>query len=484
MEKTLKEKTTSALIWSFIDKFGQQIIYLATGIVLARRLSPDEYGLVAALALFTAISTTLVGSGYSRALMNKPIVTTEELNTVYYYNIGVGIFLYIILFFCAPLISMYYTKPILTPLSRVLFLTIIFTAFTNTQDFVLTKKMDLNSITKANLFSLLPASLLAMIAAIMGLGVWALVIQALLMSFFKMLTFWYYGKWSSSKIFKYSILKDLFPFSIGVLLMNLVNTIFNNIYSLLIGRFYSIHQLGIYTQGSKYQDIPTGLIYNTFRSVSTPLLSSINEDNERLKRVLSKLIKTISLICFPVLFGMILIAKPLIIALITEKWLDSVPILQILCISGIFTTLNNVLQESILAKGKSQQLLIAEILKKGILVVIILLTLKYGIIGLAWGWAGSSFFTLLVSLFLSNRIVGYSILDLFKDCLPYFLISSVLCTVAFFISKPIENNFFFLGFSLLFVGSLYIFSCKIFKLEVADEMFAWLDQKKAGRRKK
>lgn len=484
MEKTLKEKTTSALIWSFIDKFGQQIIYLATGVVLARILFPEDYGLVGALALFTAISTTLVGSGYSRALMNKPVFSQEELDTVFYYNIAVGLFLYLLLFFCAPLISAFFGKPILTPLSRVLFLTIIFTSLSNVQEFILTKRMDLSSITKANIFSLFPASVFAMTAAILGYGVWALVIQTLLMSFLKTIFYWKYGKWSPTRSFHYKILKNLFPFSSGVLMMNLINTVFNNIYSLLIGRIYSTGQLGIYTQGSKYQDIPTGLIYNTFRTVSTPLLSSLNEDNERLKRVLSKLIKTIALICFPVLFGMILIAKPLILALITEKWLDSVPILQILCLSGIFTTLNNVLQESILAKGKSRQLLIVEILKKGILVLLILLTINQGIVGLAWGWAASSFFTLLVSLFLSNRIIGYSLIDLIKDCFPYFLISSVLCAVAWLISKSIENNIMFLGFCIGFVGILYILSCKIFRLEVADEMFGWLQKKRKARSKK
>lgn len=484
MEKTLKEKTTSALIWSFIDKFGQQIIYLATGIVLGRILSPDDYGLVGALALFTAISTTLVGSGYSRALMNKPVVSQKELDTVFYYNIAVGLFLYLLLFFCAPLISLFFGKPILTLLSRVLFLTILFTSLSNVQDFVLTKKMDLSNITKANIFSLLPASALAMTAAILGYGVWALVVQTLLMSFLKMIFYWKYGKWSPTRSFHYKILKNLFPFSSGVLMMNLINTVFNNIYSLLIGRIYSTQQLGIYTQGSKYQDIPTGLIYNTFRTVSTPLLSSLNEDKDRLKRVLSKLIKTIALICFPILFGMILIAKPLILALITEKWLGSVPILQILCLSGIFTTLNNVLQESILAKGKSRQLLIVEILKKGVLVLLILFTINQGIIGLAWGWAASSFFTLLVSLYLSNRIIGYSLIDLVKDCLPYFLISSVLCAVAWLLSKSIDNNILFLGFCICFVGILYILFCKIFKLEVAEEMFGWFQKKRKTRSKK
>ena len=484
MEKTLKEKTTSALIWSFIDKFGQQIIYLATGIVLGRILSPDDYGLVGMLVFFTAISTILIGSGYSRALMNQYNVSQDELNSVFYYNILMAVFLYLLLYFCAPFISIFFRQPSLTLLSRVLFLSIIFTAFTNVQDFVLTKKMDLNSIAKANVFSLLPASLLAMIAAIFGFGVWALVLQALLMSIIKMFFYWHYGKWSPTRSFHFHILKDLYPFSSRVLLMNMINALFNNIYAIIIGRLYNVTQLGFYTQASKYQDIPTGLITNTFRTVSIPLLSGLNEENERLKRILSKLIKTIAFICFPVLIGMVLISKPLFIVLITEKWLPSVPIFRILCISGIFSTLNYVLQESILAKGRSKELLIIEILKKFFLVLLILLTIKNGVIGLATGWAVSSLLTLLLSLYLSNRIVRYSLFDLLKDCFPYFTIASVLCFAAWVLSRPITNNFLFLSFCISFVGILYLLACRLFKLEAAEEIYGWILQKRDKNNKK
>jgi teichuronic acid exporter len=183
--------------------------------------------------------------------------------------------------------------------------------------------------------------------------------------------------------------------------------------------------------------------------------------------------KTLSLIIFPLMFGMILIAKPLFIVLITEKWLASVPIFQILCVSGIFFVMNNVLQESVLAKGRSGELLVVEILKKVILVLLILVTLKYGVIGLAWGWTISNIVTLYLSLHLSKKFVGYSVWDFLKDSFPYGAISSVLCSVAWFISKPITNNYLFLGCCISFVAILYILACWIFKLEASEEMFAW-----------
>lgn len=472
--KTLKEKTTTALIWSFIDKFGQQIIYLVTGIVLARKLSPDDYGLVGILSVFIAISTILIGSGYGRALLNKAEIKQEELNIVFYYYIGIGIIIYILLFFCAPLISLFFKQPSLTLLSRVLFLSIIFISFSSIQDIVMLKKMDLKRWAKANFFSLLPASILAIIAVFNGMGVWALVIQTLFLSLFKVFFYWIYGGWRPTKSFRPQILKELFPFSSKILLTNLINAVFNNIYPIIIGRLYNTSQLGYYTQASKYQDIPAGLINNTFRSVSIPLLSGVNNDNERLKRVLSKIIKTIAFICFPVMLGMILIAKPMFIVLITEKWIQSVPIFKILCVSGVFLAINYVLQESILAKGHSGELLVVEILKKVILVALILVTINHGVIGLAIGWAISSFFTILLSIYLSNKILGYSIFDLIRDCFPYFAVSSVLCVIAYFLSFNIANNFFFLGFCIVFVGLFYVLACKFFKLEAFEEMFKWL----------
>lgn len=474
MEKTLKEKTTSALIWSFIDKFGQQIIYIATGIVLGRILTPDDYGLVGSLTFFTAICTILVGSGYNRALLNKAEITQVELSSLFFYNVGMGLVLYIVLFFCAPYISLFYRQPLLTPLSRVLFLTTVFNSLLIINGALLTKKMDLGSMAKADLFSLFPASFIAILMAVNGFGVWSLVVQTVLFTFLKVITLAYYSKWRPSLTFNNKILKELFPFSSKFMLTNLITTIFNNIYYVLIGRFYNPAQLGYYTQANKYQDIPTGLINNTFRAVSMPILSEINQDKDRLKRVLGKLIRTIAFIGFPVLLGMILIARPLFIVLITEKWLPSVPVFQILCVAGLFVMFSSVLEETILSRGHSGKLLIIEILKKVVLVAIIFVTLNHGLIGLAIGWAASSLFSLSLSIYLTSTIVGYSPLSFMKDSLPYFAISSAFCILAYFISQSITNNYLFIGFCTCFVGFFYLLVCRLCKLDAAMEIFKWV----------
>lgn len=474
MEKTLKQKTTTALVWSFIDKFGQQILYFATGIILGRALTSSDYGLVGSLMFFSAISIAIIGSGYGRAIINQKRASQDELQTIFLYNVGTSLLFYLLLFFAAPLIASFFRQPELVVLSRVLFLSIPLNALFVVQEIVLNLRMDLNSSAKANIFALIPTSILAAAAALMGLGVWSLVIQTVSLSFFKVVFCWKYGKFRPGGSFQRKVLKDLFPFGSRVMFTNLINAAFTNIYSLIIGRFYNVAQLGFFNFASKYQDIPSGLISNTFRAVSVPLLSQLNEEDERLKRILGKLMRTVAFVGFPVMFGVILIAKPLIIFLVTVKWLESVPIFQILCFSGIFTAFNAVLQESVLAKGRSKAVLYVEILKKVVLVGMILLTIDKGVIGLAIGLVISSFVAMLLSLLLSGKIVGYTLWQMVKDCFPYFLLSTVLCVLAYFTTRSIDNNLLQLTTCIVLVGGLYVGICRFFRLEEMMEVWAWV----------
>lgn len=473
MEKTLKQKTTTALVWSFVDKFGQQLLYFATGIILARKLFDNDYGLFGELAFFSAVSVAIIGSGYGRAIINQKKASQDELQTIFLYNIFTSLFFYVLLFLAAPLIADFFGQPELILLSRVLFLSIPLNALFVVQDIVINLRMDLNATAKTNIYSLIPTSILAAGAALMGFGVWSLVVQALSLSIFKVFFCWKYGGFRPGGTFRKKVLKDLYPFGSRVMFTYLINAVFNNIYSLVIGRFYNAGQLGIYSFANKYQDIPTGLISNTFRAVSVPLLSQLNEENDRLKRILGKLIRTVSFVSFPVMLGVILIAKPLFIFLVTSKWLPSVPIFQILCLSGIFTAFISVLQESVLAKGSSKAVLYVEILKKIVLVGLILLTINKGIIGLAIGFAVSSLVALILSLLLSGKIIGYTLWHFIKDCAPYLALSSILCAAAYFLMLPFESNLLKLLVSISFVGTFYILFTRLFKLEAMMEVWGW-----------
>jgi O-antigen/teichoic acid export membrane protein len=306
------------------------------------------------------------------------------------------------------------------------------------------------------------------------LGVWALVIQSVGYSFFKMCFIWYYGRWKPGGHFKIARLKEMFPFSSRVMLTSLINAVFNNLLYLIIGRFYQVTQLGYYTQANKYQEIPNSLVSYTFRNIAIPLLSSVNHEDERLERILHKLVKTAAFFTFPVFFGLILIAKPLFIVLITEKWLASVPIFQILCISGVFNVFNYLFQEAILSKGHSKAILYLEIFKRALFVGLILLTIKKGVLGLAAGWTISSLLSTFLSLLITNRLVHYRIRDFIKDSLPYFVLSLVLCLSAALLFRFISQPWILLISSITGVALLYLFISYQLHLEAANETFSWL----------
>ncbi len=482
MEKTLKEKTTSALIWSFIDKFGQQVIYFGTGIVLGRNLSSEEYGVLGSLLLFIAISTILIGSGFNRALLNRKDVKNEDFNAFFFYSTGLGLALYIILFFASPLIGQFYENPDLVLYSRVIFLSVIFTSLMIVPSTVMTSRINLSGMAKANIFSLIPTSAITIYLAVNGYGVWALIVQNVSFSFFKAIFYNYFAGWKPGLKCNFSILKEMSSFSSKFLITNLITTISNNIYYIIIGKIYNFGQLGFYLNANKYQEIPTTIISQTFKSVSMPILSGINDDMERMKRVMSKMVQTIAFIGMPVMLGMILIAKPFYIILITDYWLPSVPIFQILCVAGMFTIFNSVIEESILSKGKSGALLKLEILKKSILVVTILVTLNMGIKALAIGMAFSWMCSLLLTIIVAKKYIGYSVTNFIKDCIGYFSIALGLCAVAYFINRHIENNYFNVVFSIIFVSVFYFILCRYFKLTAANETFNWITEKISKRK--
>lgn len=477
MEKTLKDRTTTALIWSFIDKFGQQIVYFGTGIVLGRNLTSVEYGILGSLIIFIAVSTILVGSGYSRAFLNRKEIKKEDFNAFFYYSTGLGILLYLILFISAPLIGSFFDNHDLILYSRVIFLSVIFTSFMIVPSTVMTSQMNLSGIAKANIFSLIPTSAITIYLAVSNYGVWALIVQNVSFAFFKAIFYNYFSGWRPGIKSNFKVLKEMSSFSSKFLLTNIITALSNYVYNIIIGKVYNLGQLGFFQNANNYKEIPTTIISQTFKSVSMPILSGINDDEERMKRVMSKMIQTIAFIGMPVMLGMILIAKPFYIVIITEYWLPSVPIFQILCVAGMFTIFNSVIEESILSKGKSGALLKLEILKKIILVAVILVTINMGIKALAIGMAFSWMCSLILTIIIAKKHIGYSLTDFFKDCIGYFLIAFVLCVMAYFLNRGIENNYLSVIFSVSFVAVLYLILCKVFNLKVANEAYSLIVEK-------
>ena len=477
-DTTLKKRTITALFWSFLDKFGQKVIFLISSVFLMRLLDTSDYGIMGSLLIFIAFSSLLIDSGFGRALLNRKDISALEYSTVFYFNLAISLFLYIAFFFSAPLIAQLFNEPLLTPVSRVLFLSLIFNGFSLIQMIVFIKASDFKTQTKANTAALIISTSVALIMASKGYGVWSLVAQNVIYAFFRSLFFWLYSTWRPKELFSIERLKVFFAFSNKLLASGAIGAIFNNIYPSIIAMFYPMQQVGYYTQAYKYQDTPFAVLSDTFRSVSMLILSEINDQTERLRRVVAKLIKSIAFLSFPIAFILILIAEPLFATLFGDKWLPSVPYFQILCIGGAVSPFTFILNELFIAKERADFFLSVEIVKRIILVALIIGFFKQGITGLAVSWVVYMYVTLIISLFLSKKLIGYSAWGFIKDVAPYVGIALLAVTAAYFISSKVSNSILSMLAGMVMMGTTYLTLCRIFNLEMTAEIKQYISSKR------
>lgn len=456
MSNDLKHKTITALFWSFVEKFGQQIMYLLTGMIVARIVSPSEYGLVGVLAVFTAFSTILTESGFTAALIRKQHVEEDDFSTVFVFNTVVSVALYLILFFCAPLIARFFDAPRLTVIARVLFLAVVFYSFGIIQHIQLTRRLAFKTLGKINLMALFLSSLGSVFLATSGYGVWALVMQTVGLAFFRTLFLWVYGQWRISFRFRFDVLRSFFGYSSRLILVSALNAIANNCYGLLIGKLYNKADVGYYNQGAKYEDIPAGIVMNTFRGVLFPVLSKVTDDHARTKRVLRRVMSALARVIFPVMFLLILIARPLIVLLISDIWLPSVPVFQILCLSGVFMPFAMLFGESFSAMGRSGLYLRYELVRKGLLFAAIFLFYQAGIEALAWVWVGYMGVSVLLSLFFMRFTLPYSFKEFAADTWLPFVISALLAFGLYRITPLFTNMYLLMGVQIVVMGTLYL----------------------------
>lgn len=474
-EIDLKTKTTLSLFWSFLDKFGHQLINLLSSIILMAVVAKAEFGIMGILAVFVAFSNLLIDSGFSRALLNRKEISTEEYSSVFYFNVTFGIVIYIVLFFATPYLANLFGEPRITPVARVLFLSFVINALGLIHQTLLIKRADFRGLTKVNIPAVLLSAIVAVVLAMKDFGVWALVAQVVTYSGFRTLFLWIYTSWRPVAKFNTTLLKNSMQLSSKLLSASLISAFFNNIYPSIIAFFFpnSMNSVADYTQANKYQDIPFAMISNTFRSISMLILSEINQEVERLKRVVSKLLKTIAFISFPVGMLMILVAEPVFKLIWQEKWLSAVPYFQMLTLAGIVSPFVYVLNELYIARERADIFLGLEIAKRVVLVALIWIFIPKGIMGLAMSWVAYTYFTLIVSLILSNKLIRYSLLNFFADIAPYALLALACTTLSFFITREITNNFLFILANGISMSVSYLILSKILKLEMIKEIEAW-----------
>lgn len=431
----LKKNMVGALTWSTINIAGAQFSQLIIGIILARILMPADFGTIGVLFFFIGMSTVLIDGGFGQGLIRKKDATAKDFSTIFYFNFVLSLVLYLILYFSAPQISIFFSIPILTDLARVLFLSVIIFSFYFIQQIQLLKKLDYKSVAIINIISVVGSGVLAAIMAINGYGVWSLVFQQLSFHVFKACIFPFFLGWKPTKEFSFSTIKGLSGFSVPLLGQTSLNVIFNNIYVLLMGRFYPVQQVGYFTQANKYSETVNTATQNILFTGTFPIFSQIQDDQPRLLRIYRKLARSVSLVTFPLIAFLFVAAHPLIISLIKERWEFSVVLFQLLIVANIFTPLYTINVNVLNARGESTSTLRLEIFKKSMILLSIVSCFSFGINVLLYGFVVANFIAFIASMkMIKKSIIHYykhQILDFFSILIIVILIGSIVYLINF-----------------------------------------------------
>lgn len=456
MSESLKNKTVKGVGWSFIDNIASSGVTFLVGLVLARLLTPEEYGIMAMITIFIAVSNSIVDSGFSNALIRKMRIERIDYNTVFYFNLIVSAILYIFLFISSPAISLFFKEPVLVEVIRVIGLILILNALAIIPRTIFVRNVNFKVQTKVSLISSVSSGVLGIGMAFAGMGVWSLVGQQLSRQLLNTLFLWIYCKWQPVLEFSIKSFKELFGFGSKLLLSGLLDAIYQNIYYIIIGRFYSSIDLGQYTRAEQFKIIFSSNLTSVVQRVSYPILSSIQEEPERLRDAYRKVIKATMLITFACMLGLAAVAKPLILILIGEKWLPAVSFLQIICFSGMLYPLHAINLNILQVKGRSGLFLKLEVIKKLIAIGPIVIGIFYGIEYMLWGGVCTSFIAYFLNSYYSAGLINYPAIDQLKDILPTFSISFIVASLMWCVSL-LDLSVYLLLFIQLLLGGFLAF---------------------------
>lgn len=452
----LKNKVSKGFLWSSIERFSIQGIQFIVGIVIARILSPHDYGMVGMVVVFLAISQVFIDSGFSTALIQKKDRNETDYSTVFYFNIILGILFYLLLFVTAPLIARFYNQPELVNITRVLGINVFLISLAVVQRAKLTVVVDFKTQAKAGFIAVSLSGITGIILAYRGYGVWALVIQTLLNNLLNTAFLWLYSRWVPLFVFSIRSFRHLFAFGSKLLGAGILDTVYKNIYPLIIGKLFSSAELGYYTRADQFCQMPSSNLTGIIQRVTFPVLCDLQEDEVRLKEVYRKFIQMSALLIFPLMSGLAALSFPAIRLVLTDKWLPSAPLLQLLCLAGMLYPIHALNLNLLNVKGRSDLFLRLEIVKKLILTAAILLTFQAGVQMMIIGQVVTSYIILFINTYYTKKLIGYGIKDQIKDLSTIFLLSAGAALLAWSITflsiadifKLIFGSFAGIGFYL------------------------------------
>lgn len=472
MTDILKSKTIHALLWSFLESIGLRAVQFIIGILLARILFPEQFGLIAMLTIFMAVAQSFLDSGFGAALIQKHDITLTDTCSIFYFNIFVGVIAAGMLCLVAPWIAAFYDQPILTPLTRAMSLIIVINSFGLIQTSILTKKIDFKTQTKVSLVANAISGIIGIILALNDFGVWSLVVQQICASLFRTVSLWFLSPWRPAMIFSFDALREMFGFGSRLLLSDLLNRIFDNIYYLVIGKLFSAADLGFFTRARTLEELPSQTLAQLVGRVTFPVFSTIQDDPARLKRGLKKALTLLVLINFPMMIGLAVIARPLILTFYTEKWAESIPYLQLLCIAGLMLPVHVINLYLLMALKRSDLFLRLEIMKKALILINIVISWRWGISAMIYGMISVSLISNYVNSYYSGVLIKYPFREQLYDMLPY-LVPAVLMGITVHTAQllPFPNHWSLLLAQTIIGIAVYICLCRLFRLSAFLELW-------------
>lgn len=475
---SLKDKTVKGVIWSAVDRFSAQGIQFVFSILIARLLVPEDYGVIAMLGIFMAVSQTFIDSGFGTALIRKIDRTETDFSTVFYFNIVVAAVFYLILFFSAPAIARFYETPLLESVTKVVALNLIISSLSGIHNAKLSIDIDFKSRAKISILTTLLTGAVGLWMAYAGYGVWALVVQNLCSSVLRTVMLWIIVKWRPKLIFSWKSFKELFSFGSKLLASGLLDTVYHNLYTLIIGKVFTSATLGLYSKANSLAQFPSSNITGVLQTVTFPVLSTIQNEEERLADAYKRFLKLSAFVVFPLMIGLAAVADPFIRIALTDKWEGSIYLLQIICFALMWYPIHAINLNILQVKGRSDYFLKLEIIKKVQGVLFLVATVPMGIVTMCYGKVISSLISLIWNTHYTKKLIGYGYFAQMRDLLPVLIHSLVMGGIVILVVHFMPTLWLKLIVGVLAGMVYYIAGAYIMKFPEMNELLTILKLKR------
>ena len=479
--ENLKERTARGLFWGVLNSGATQVLNVVIGILLGRMIAPAEWAPIGMIAIFSAIAGNLQSSGFSTAIVNMKQPTDNDYNAVFWFNILMSAGIYLILFMAAPWIALFFEQPCLTDLSRFIFLAFFISSFGISTNAYMTKNMMNKEITVVNTCALVCSGIVAVILAFNGFSYWSLAWQQVVNALILVIGRFFYVHWRPTTRIDFSPIRKTWKFAMNILVTMVINTLNNNILTFIFGKLFARtpQVVGNFFQAFKWNTMAYQTIGGMIDQVAQPVMVSIrdDEDEQREIRVFRKMLRFTSLLAFPAMFGLAMVADEFILSTIGPKWTESIPILRILCIGGAFMPFYSLYKNLIISQGRADinmRLNIAQIVLQFLL---ILATYKQGILTVVYAYSALNIVWLFVWQIYAHRLIGLRLMDVLKDSIPFAVVTLGVMAATYFATLPVTNIYALLAVRVVVAGLLYIGIMKLLRVKIMDECLQFILKK-------